>query len=374
MAGVQPPMVHVTALVGSTDLDHRTSHDWNDREQTYVDNGRKNIRRNWKPIVSLLLFVLALIQTTALQAQPQKGVIVGQIGVQIGASAEAVRVAAVDVNDASGALVSIARTDAAGRYRLEDIPPGEYRIIAGALVNSTYYPGTTNAAVAKTVAVTAGTTISGIDFQVVLAPIEGNGDLGWVVISGRLIGTGGGLVPQAVKDLVVTWGFGPSHETSVQPDGTFALRVRWNERYGVKIPARSPGILVEDFYLQSLTYCQHDLLKEPLRFDAGCSGILATLAQGIQITGTVRKENGDPANVTVYLIPRVLKSERPDLPRQTVTGAEGHFVLHGVAPGEYTLSSAPDPVRRSVTITAGREPITPVDLVLSSDGSLAPAR
>ena len=118
---------------------------------------------SWKPIASLLLFVPALIQITALQAQSQKGVIAGQIRAQIGVSA-GIRIAAVGVNDASGALVSIAVTDAAGRYRLEEIPPGEYRIIAGAVASPLYYPGTANADVAKTVSVAAGATITGIDF------------------------------------------------------------------------------------------------------------------------------------------------------------------------------------------------------------------
>jgi hypothetical protein len=336
---------------------------------------KSNIRSNWKPIVSLLLLVPALIQTTA--AQAQKGVITGKIPAQVGASAEGVRVAAIDVNDASGAIVSIARTDAAGRYRLEDIPPGEYRIIAGAVALPTYYPGTPNVAVAKTVAVTSGTTINGIDFSVVLAPIVGNDDLGWVVVSGRFIRPGGESIPQSVKDLVVSWGLGPSHEASVHPDGTFALRVRWDERYGVKFAAGSSGILVEDFYLQSLAYCQRDLLKgEALKFDPACSGIVATLAQGVQIEGTVRKEDGDPANMTVYLIPRVPRSQRPDLLRKSVTGADGHFVLHGVPPGEYNLSSEIEmhPIWRPFTISAGSEPVAPVDLVLKSDGSLAPAR
>lgn len=200
----------------------------------------------------------------------------------------------------------------------------------------------------------------------------GNADLGWVVVSGSMVRAGGGLIPQSVKDLLVTWGLGPSHEGSVQPDGTFALKVRWNEHYGVKFAAGSSGILVDDFYLQSLAYCQHELLKEALTFDPACSGIVATLAQGIQISGTVRNE----ANMTVYLIPRVPRSQRPDLPRKTVTDADGHFVLRGVAPGEYTLSSEIEmhPIWQPVPITVGREPGPSVDLVLKSDGSLAPAR
>jgi hypothetical protein len=54
-------------------------------------------------------------------------------------------------------LVVLTQTDAAGHYRLEDIPPGRYYIVAGPVNTPTFYPGAQN--------VGSGTTSDGIDFQ-----------------------------------------------------------------------------------------------------------------------------------------------------------------------------------------------------------------
>jgi hypothetical protein len=61
------------------------------------------------------------------------------------------------------AIVSLARTDAAGRYRLENVPPGRYLISAGPLDSPTYYPGVFSPAEATIVNVTAGRTGASVD-------------------------------------------------------------------------------------------------------------------------------------------------------------------------------------------------------------------
>src|SRR5207249_10723371 len=55
-------------------------------------------------------------------------------------------------------------TDEAGGYRLEDIPPGRYYIVAGRLDSPTYYPGTLQTAGATIVRITPGANLSGLDF------------------------------------------------------------------------------------------------------------------------------------------------------------------------------------------------------------------
>jgi hypothetical protein len=74
-------------------------------------------------------------------------------------------------NDAAvGALFSQTRTDEMGRYRLEDILPGRYYIVTGRVDAPTYYPGVTNIAQAKVIAVDPGSNTTGIDFPI--APVS----------------------------------------------------------------------------------------------------------------------------------------------------------------------------------------------------------
>jgi hypothetical protein len=60
-----------------------------------------------------------------------------------GASPARVRVGAMAPDDPSS-LVSVTETDAAGHYRLTNIPEGKYFIVAGRLENLMYYPGGTD--------------------------------------------------------------------------------------------------------------------------------------------------------------------------------------------------------------------------------------
>ena len=101
----------------------------------------------------------------------------GQVGTVTGVlhdrrqlPAAGVRVAAMPVPDSVQALVegavlvSISQTDAAGRYRLEDIPPGRYFIIAGRVDVPTFHPGTLEMAKGTVVQMTPGDVLTGIDF------------------------------------------------------------------------------------------------------------------------------------------------------------------------------------------------------------------
>jgi hypothetical protein len=81
-----------------------------------------------------------------------------------------VRIAAVPQTDtleetaAGPTLSSIAETDAEGRYRLEDVPPGRYFIAAGRLDFPTYFPGTQSMALGRAVLITPGLRVADIDF------------------------------------------------------------------------------------------------------------------------------------------------------------------------------------------------------------------
>jgi hypothetical protein len=113
--------------------------------------------------LSLVLFV---------QAQLGSGVVSGVLRDMSGNPVPNVRVALAEVSDAvnggrpGSVLVSLATTDAAGAYRLENVPPGRYFIMSGRVDTPTYFPGTPDPATAKVISISSGVVMVGMDFVV----------------------------------------------------------------------------------------------------------------------------------------------------------------------------------------------------------------
>ena len=118
----------------------------------------------------MLLTVPALSAGGIRQIQNQNGTIIGTLRASTGEPAVGVRVAALNRPEAVQDLTSLssfaglAETDSAGRYRLENIPPGRYYIVAGRVDTPTYYPGVVQVIDGTLITVAASLTISGIDF------------------------------------------------------------------------------------------------------------------------------------------------------------------------------------------------------------------
>ncbi|HYR84054.1 MAG TPA: hypothetical protein VE422_08255 [Terriglobia bacterium] len=127
--------------------------------------------------MTLSAFVFILLFQGGTPVPP--GVVTGQLRTIDGAPAIAVRVAAMPVPVAAGNSIladgvqyytagfvaSTALTDVQGRYRLTNIPPGRYYIMAGAIGEATYYPATTESDSATPVAVASGSTTPNMDFK-----------------------------------------------------------------------------------------------------------------------------------------------------------------------------------------------------------------
>ncbi len=125
------------------------------------------------------MMAIALTLILFLQAAPavQPGVAAGQLRAPDGAPAIGVWVAAVPLpaNNAVPAdgpqyysppvPVSETLTDNQGRYRLANIPPGRYHIIAGVIGDGTYYPAANSPAGATLITVASGLTTANLDFR-----------------------------------------------------------------------------------------------------------------------------------------------------------------------------------------------------------------
>src|SRR5688500_9055113 len=113
-----------------------------------------------------MISLLALTTLLAQVAAAGTGNVSGRISAMDGEPAINTRVAAVLVPEDSAllagtSLVSITLTDAAGRYRLENVPAGRYYIAVGRVEYPTYYPGVAAVKDAGVVTVRDGDRLDG---------------------------------------------------------------------------------------------------------------------------------------------------------------------------------------------------------------------
>lgn len=93
--------------------------------------------------------------------------IMGRLRSTEGSPVVGVRVVALETAYPRLNIASQTETDRTGRYRLENLPAGEYFIVADPFNIPSYYPGTGNRDDSSPVSVTAGAVLSGIDFTFV---------------------------------------------------------------------------------------------------------------------------------------------------------------------------------------------------------------
>jgi hypothetical protein len=127
------------------------------------------------PLV-VVLIALCVLATLSAQNAPtpaaQLGSITGRLLAVDGTPAANVRVSAQVVDAASTdngtALLSITQTDASGNYRLENVRPGRYYIIAGFVDAPSYFPGVGDRTGATIITIGAQEARTGVDFRMAI--------------------------------------------------------------------------------------------------------------------------------------------------------------------------------------------------------------
>jgi len=191
-------------------------------------------------MLNVVLALLLLLQA-ATAARP--GVVTGRLQTRDGAPASAIRISALPApppnirpSDGQNYYASVppaatAMTDRQGRYRLTNLAPGRYFILASFFGHPTYYPATTNPDNATVVTVGADAPVEGIDFTVILPP-------GGTVI-GRV-----NPPPSNPQEKAILSGvsLGELLETQVAADGTFNFGHLPKGSYLVSLFPTPPGM------------------------------------------------------------------------------------------------------------------------------------
>ena len=264
-----------------------------------------------------LPLVVLLTVSISLFAQEQTGAITGRVTGMDGRPAAGVRVALASP-DANGKITSdilsgLTVTDETGRYRIDDIPPGRYGVVAGAVAAPTFYPGTTSISGASVVSVEPGMTMSGLDFSLATTSLPQPGSqnvftpagpsqvvIGKVVVDGPVIST---FLPNLKVTFLGT--VGPStttalpggttsisanafyiYSTNVKLDGNFRLELKAMP-YRITV-ARADGKRLEGFVVKSITLGTIDLLKEDLKMDKPVTGEIIITLQPVPMSGPIK--------------------------------------------------------------------------------------
>jgi formylglycine-generating enzyme required for sulfatase activity len=223
----------------------------------------------------VLMTVLILLQGASIATK--SGAISGRILAADGSPAPNVRVAALQVVDApaqqpDASLLSLTTTDAAGRYRLENIPPGRYHIMAGPVAAPFYFPGVVAKAGATVVAVKSGDNLGGYDFPFIVPKL--------LKVSGRVSVEDDRNQSGRRYGVQLNGGQGaPFPVAGVAPDGSFELSNVWPGTYQLFVLPRNNASAPVQIVLE----------------DKDIAGLrLALPPAPISVTGTVRLAEGGP--------------------------------------------------------------------------------
>jgi hypothetical protein len=277
-------------------------------------------------------------------------------------------------------------TDDIGAYRIFDLAPGRYTILANPPQKSpwlepveqfaylpTYYPGTTDSARASTLEVKSGDEITGIDF--VLAPKP---PARTYKVRGHVLNS---LTEYPDVNLIVM--LTPRRNRDVEPTAE-PQRANLDRKTGdFEIKDVVPG----EYVVAAMSFGTGDNHTAAQGVDVITSdvdGVSLVLTRGIDILVRVTSEGkaAASANVTVGLNPSMddASSDFVEV-RRSVARPNGSFVLKEVGDGSYTLNvysdcvecylksasaNGVDLLERGVQVSSGEAP-SPIALVYSSN-------
>jgi hypothetical protein len=303
-----------------------------------------------------------LVSLLFVQASPSAstGSVAGQVLTRDGVAASAVRVSAVLAPPpgarpedgvqslAPPAPVASALTNAEGRYRLGNLPPGRYHIVAGMLGQGTYHPATTDRWQADVVSVTAGTTVENRDIRIVIP------------FGGRVRGRVTPAPPAGQREIAVLSGLklDEIYEVPVAADGSFEFGHVPRGVFMVNVFPTPPGVPSLTFEVGDADVTNVEFKRAPLRTVSGRiiaqrgpvpNGVLAFSTSRDVVTAAVADDGTFTARVS----------------------AGRHLIDLGGMPVGYSLGSARIGAADVTTgLTVGDADVAGVVITVAAPGSL----
>jgi len=314
-------------------------------------------------MIALVLQLLLFLQVIPLPPAAT-GMVTGELKTEGGNPAAGVRVAAMakpesasDVSAVSS-FTALTETDAFGHFKLENIPPGPYYIVAGRVDFPTYYPGATSIGNGKLVSVSSGKTVSKIDFVLKDATLRPASSLPLMSFSipiqvqvensGKVpLFSSRGIAAIRLEATAASW-FGATSlaETYASlPSNTLEYRFSMEH-------------LPDGFAVKSANYGKTNLMTETLRVSGPVQTLIVTLVRydpkadsGVRVTG--KSPAIESRSAAIDGIPGVFYTD-------------GTFEFRAVPPGRHTIIALGDARNAPImaaSIVVGTETIDGVDLV-----------
>jgi len=338
----------------------------------------------------------------------QTGTVTGTLKTDTGTPAVGVRVGAMmrpesasELSSAS-ALSSIAETDAAGHFRLENVPQGRYYITAGRVDFPTFYPGTQDITAGRVVLVKPGDVITGIDFTMNSIAVRPQDSLSF---GGG--GTPSFLIPVSIK----VEGGGPAPVFSASGFATLRL-TRTTDGQVTEMPTSTSSLVMaippggtspefrigienlpRGYTVASIRYgasvITNNLLKLSTSNTTMAGSVISILGAGTTVQplaitpSQISTAAVGSTGLTITLLPdsatnatqpgvRVTgRAPNPEVRSVYLSGvpgiffADGTFEFRGVQPGLYTVSTPDNPSSSrplAAAIVVGTQDVNAIEL------------
>jgi len=259
----------------------------------------------------------------------------------------------------AGAISMAARADSEGRFRLSNVPPGSYRLIARAAVAQSGAPAAQGPFGGRAMRPLGPQSTAARLWGSVDIPVDGRNMTNVVVtlqqgltVSGRL--SFQGTTAQAPADLTrMRVNLMPADPSTtpgmmnaagaVDASGKFTIAsvVPGLYRFGA-------GGAGNGWYLESAVIDGQDTLDVPFEVKPGSapsSAVITFTDRQSQLTGTITNQRGQPAPEQTLIL--YSADERFWVPqsrriRSTRPSTDGSFVFNGIPPGDYKLVAMVD--------------------------------
>ncbi len=212
--------------------------------------------------------------------------------------------------------------DLEGNFELHGVTPGSYTITAQVMDEGKRYAAQMPVEVGNTDVENISLVVApGLDLTGHVA-VEGTADLSLSRLSVLITG------PQAFSQMGMT-------RAVVKEKGVFTLQNVLRDRYQLSMSG-----LPENFYIKSIRVGTEDAFESGLNFTSGAVGPIEIVlaSNGGRIDGTVLKAQQQPAGgAIVALVPESRLRDQARLFKDVIADQNGHFIIKGIAPGEYTL-------------------------------------